>query len=469
MITRKIALILAGGRGTRLWPLSREFYPKQFAKTFDKSSTFQNALIRAVATTGDLSNVYVVTNKDYRFHVLGQAEEIGFKLSEENILTEPLKRNTAPAIYFGIKCAVPEGEDALVAILPADHVIPDLAKYEKVMETGLSIAKKGYLVTFGIKPKKPETGYGYIKTGEKICENAYRAEKFIEKPDLERAERFLREGGYYWNSGMFAFRASVFEEEVKKHLPEVYDAFSSESWRENLDEVYEKLPDISVDYGVMEKSEKVAIVPADLEWSDIGSFDSLYELLKKDPDGNAVRGRCYLIDSRNNLVLGERLVALIGIENLMVLDSGDAILICPRGKGQEVRKLFNKLKENGEEEAIVHKTVYRPWGSYTVLEEGPGYKVKRVTVLPHKRLSLQMHYHRSEHWIVIKGMAKVTKGDEVFFLRPQESTFVPPGVVHRLENPGKIPLEVIEVQNGEYIEEDDIVRIEDDYKREHEP
>ena len=469
MITKRIALVLAGGSGTRLWPLSRELYPKQFAKIFDKSSTFQNALLRAMVSTKDLSNVYVVTNKDHRFHVFGQAEEIGLRLNEENVLSEPLKRNTAPAIYFGIKCVVSEGEDALISVLPADHVIPDLSKYEEVMETGLRIAEKGYLVTFGIKPKKPETGYGYIKSGEEICEGAYDAERFIEKPDLDKAEKFLREGGYYWNSGMFAFRASIFEEEIKKHLPEVYEAFKGENWRENLEEIYRRLPDISVDYGIMEKSERVAIVPTDMEWSDVGSFDSLYELLKKDSDGNAVIGRCYLINSRNNLVMGERLVAMIDIENLMVLDSGDAILICPRGKGQEVRSLFSRLKENGDEEALVHKTVYRPWGSYTVLEEGPGYKVKRVTVLPHKRLSLQMHYHRSEHWVVINGMAKVTKGNEVFFLRPQESTFIPPGVVHRLENPGKIPLEVIEVQNGEYIEEDDIVRIEDDYKRDQEP
>ena len=465
---RKISLVLAGGCGTRLWPLSRELYPKQFAKTLEERSTFQNALIRAVITAGDVSNVYVVTNKAYLFHVLGQAEEIGFKLDEENVLTEPLKRNTAPAIYFGIKYAVPDGEDALVAVLPADHVIPTLSEYKETMKIGLEVAEKGYLVTFGIKPKKPETGYGYIKAGEKIHEGAYKAERFIEKPSLEKARRLLEEGGYYWNSGMFAFRASVFEEELRKYLPEVYEAFSREDWRDHLKEVYEGLPDISVDYGVMERSDRVAVVPADIEWSDIGSFDSLYELMEKDSNGNAVMGKCYLMDSRWNLVMGERLVALIGVENLMVLDSGDALLICPRGRGQDVRALFRKLKENGEEEAVVHRTVYRPWGSYTVLEEGPGYKVKRVTVLPHKRLSLQMRYHRSEHWVVINGMAKVTKGNEVFFLRPQESTFIPPGVLHRLENPGKIPLEVIEVQSGEYIEEDDIVRIEDDYKRDQE-
>jgi len=462
---KKISLILSGGCGTRLWPLSRELYPKQFAKTFNKNSTFQNALLRAVSTVRDLSHVYVVTNKEYRFHVLRQAEEIGFNLKEENVIAEPLKRNTAPAIYFGIKCAVPEGEDALVSVLPADHVIPSLSEYEKAMELGLKVAENDYLVTFGIKPKKPETGYGYIKAGERIFEGAYKAERFIEKPNLERAKYFLKEGGYYWNSGMFVFKASVFEEEVRRYLPEVYEAFSKEDWMKRLEEIYEALPNISVDYGVMEKSDKVAIVPTDMEWSDIGSFDSLYELLEKDPNGNAVMGKCYLMDSRNNLVIGERLVAMIGVENLMVLDSGDALLICPRGRGQDVRTLFNELKENGEEEALLHRTVYRPWGSYTVLEEGPGYKVKRITVLPHKRLSLQMHYHRSEHWVVIKGMAKVTKGDKVFFLRPQESTFVPPGVLHRIENPGKIPLEVIEVQNGEYIEEDDIVRVEDDYKR----
>ena len=465
MGTRKISLILAGGCGTRLWPISRELYPKQFVRIFNDTSTFQNALLRAVATTGDVSSVYVVTNEEYRFHVLGQAEEIGFKLREENVLAEPLKKNTAPAIYFGIKCAVPEGEDALISVLPADHIIPNLPKYEEAMERGLKVAEMGYLVTFGIKPKRPETGYGYIKAGEKICEDAHKAEKFIEKPNLERAKLFLREGGYYWNSGMFAFRASVFEEEVRKYLPEVYEAFSSRDWMSHLDEVYRKLPNISVDYGIMERSDKVAVVPTDMEWNDVGSFDSLYELLKKDGEGNAVIGKCYLIGSRGNLVLGERLVALIGVENMMVLDSGDALLICPRGRGQDVRTLFKKLKENGESEAMVHKTVYRPWGSYTVLEEGPGYKVKRVTVLPGRKLSLQMHYHRSEHWVVIRGMAKVTKGEEQFFLRPQESTFVPPGVVHRLENPGKIPLEVIEVQNGEYISEDDIIRLEDEYGR----
>ncbi len=465
MLTRKISLILAGGCGTRLWPLSRELYPKQFAKTLDENSTFQNALLRAVTTSENLSNVYVVTNKDYIFHVLGQAEEIGFKLSEENVLTEPLKRNTAPAIYYGVKYAVPEGEDALVSVLPADHVVPTLCRYEKMMEAGLEVAEKGYLVTFGIKPNRPETGYGYIKAGERVYDSAYVVERFVEKPDLRKAKQFLKEGGYYWNSGMFAFKASVFKEEVKKHLPEVYEAFTRDDWKEHLEEIYERLPEISVDYGVMERSDRVAVVPADIEWSDIGSFDSLYDILEKDSEGNAVMGRCYLLDSRGNLVIGERLVALIGIQNLMVLDTGDALLVCPRGRGQDVKVLFKKLKENGDSEAIVHRTVYRPWGSYTVLEEGPGYKVKRLTVLPHKRLSLQMHYHRSEHWVVIRGMAKVTKGDKTFFLRPQESTFVPPGVIHRLENPGRIPLEVIEVQNGEYIREDDIVRIQDDFKR----
>ncbi|MDV3104335.1 mannose-1-phosphate guanylyltransferase/mannose-6-phosphate isomerase [Thermococcus waiotapuensis] len=460
-------LILAGGKGTRLWPLSRELMPKQFVRFLDGESLFQKTVERALKFSKP-AEIFVVTNEEYKFRVLDDLEELGVELPAENIFLEPVGKNTLPAIYWGVKRIEETFGDSVVAVLPSDHLIEVNEAYEKAFARAEKLARD-YLVTFGIKPTRPHTGYGYIRPGEAIKEGdrvlGYRVAEFKEKPDLETAKKYV-ESGYYWNSGMFAFRTEVFLEEAKKHTPEVAKAFEEES----VERAYELVPEISVDYGVMEKTDKAAVVPLNVYWNDLGSFDAIYEALEKDEDGNAVvmKGkRTYHIgvNSKNNLIMAERLTATVGVEDLIIIDTDDALLIAHRGEGQKVKEVYKHLKEKNDERALVHKTAYRPWGSYTVLEENDRYKIKRMTVLPGKKLSLQMHHHRSEHWVVVKGTAKVRIGDREILLRPGESTFIPAGTVHRLENPGKIVLEVIETQIGEYLGEDDIVRFEDDFGR----
>ncbi|ASJ17138.1 mannose-1-phosphate guanylyltransferase/mannose-6-phosphate isomerase [Thermococcus chitonophagus] len=462
-------LILAGGKGTRLWPLSREMMPKQFIKFFNERSLFQKTVERALLFSKP-KEIFIVTNKEYRFRVFDDLDELGVKVPEENVLLEPIGKNTLPAIYWGLKVIDENYGDSVVAVLPSDHAIEVNDNYIEAFKKAEKLAEK-YLVTFGIKPTKPHTGYGYIKPGEKIEVEGkflgYLVDEFKEKPDFETAKRYV-ESGYYWNSGMFMFRTSVFMEEAKKHAPEVVRAFED---GKSIEEIYELAPEISVDYGVMEKTDKAAVVPLNTYWNDLGSFDAVYEALEKDENGNAVKVRGFKakyinVDSRNNLILTERLTATVGVEDLVIIDTGDALLVAKKGETQKVKEVYKKLKEQNDERAVVHRTAYRPWGSYTVLEEGERYKIKRITVLPGKKLSLQMHYHRSEHWVVVRGTAKVRVGDKEFILRPGESTFIPAGVVHRLENPGKVILEVIETQIGEYLEEDDIVRLQDDYGRE---
>jgi mannose-1-phosphate guanylyltransferase/mannose-6-phosphate isomerase len=451
-------LILAGGKGTRLWPLSRELMPKQFTKIFDSYSLFQKTVERALLFSKP-KEIYVVTNKEYKFRVLDDLREIGIELSEENILLEPVGKNTLPAIYWGIKTIQEDYGKSKVAVLPSDHLIDANENYIEAFSNGEKLAGE-HLVTFGIKPTKPHTGYGYIKPG-KALEGGFKVDEFKEKPDFETAKKYV-EKGYFWNSGMFLFDSELFIEEVKKLAPEVYKAFEESN---TIEEAYEKIHDVSVDYGIMEKTNKAAVVPLDTYWNDLGSFDAIYEVFKKDENGNAVKGEHIGIESQDNLIMTERLTATVGVKDLIIIDTGDALLVAQRGEAQKVKKVYNILKERNDQRAIVHRTAYRPWGSYTVLEDGEGYKIKRITVLPKRRLSLQRHYHRSEHWVVVSGTARVIVGDKEILLRPGESTFIPAGVKHRLENPGLIPLEVIEVQIGQYLGEDDIERFQDDFGR----
>lgn len=447
-------LILAGGRGTRLWPLSRELMPKQFIKLFDNSTLFQKTVERALLFSKP-EEIFIVANKEYKFRILDDLADLDVEIPKENIFLEPKAKSTLPAIFWVLRA-----NSGKFAILPSDHLVEVNEEYKKAFSSAEKLANN-YLVTFGIKPTRPHTGYGYIKPKKEVGDG-FIVEEFKEKPDLETARQYLQRG-YYWNSGMFLFESTIFIEEVKKLAPEIFRAFES---LDNLEEIYEKLPEISVDYGVLEKSNRVAVVPLATKWSDLGSFDSLYEVLSKDEHGNATVGEKPLkINSKNNLVVSQKLTAMISVENLIVVDTEDALLISKMGESEKVKELHKVLSARGDKRILIHRTAYRPWGSYTLLEEGERYKIKRITIKPGKRLSLQRHYHRSEHWVVVKGTARVLFDGKEILLRPGESTFIPAGVLHRLENPGKVDLEVIETQIGEYLEEDDIERIEDDYGR----
>ena len=447
-------LILAGGSGTRLWPLSREFLPKQFIKLLDDKSLFQKTVERSLIFSSP-EDITVVANKNHKFLVYSQIEELKVDIPKENVLLEPKSKNTLPAIYYAIKHADING---IVAVLPSDHIVEVDESYKRAFSDAANLAKD-YLVTFGIKPYKPHTGYGYIKLGAKL-KAGYKVEAFVEKPDRETAEKYVKEG-YLWNSGMFVFNSELFVEECLKHARDVVESFKNP-----LEKAYELTPSVSIDYGIMEKTDKAAVVKLESFWSDVGSFDAIYELMEK-KNGNAVRGNVVALNSNNNLFIGNknRLIAAVGLKDTVIVDTKDAVLVCKRDQAQKVKEVVENLKKKKDDRIQYHSTVYRPWGSYTVLEEGEFYKIKRVTVLPNKKLSLQMHYHRSEHWVVVKGTAKVKVGDKEFLVRSGESTFVPAGSLHRLENPGILPLEVIEVQIGEYLGEDDIVRFEDDFGR----
>ncbi len=452
-------LILAGGKGTRLWPLSREDYPKQFYNIFNRS-LFQKTVERALIFSKP-EEILIVTNKRYKFRVFDDLEEMDASIPKENVLMEPAAKNTLPAIYFGIKRVIEnDGLNNSIAVLPSDHFVEPDEDYRKAFKEAIRISER-FLVTFGIKPKKPHTGYGYIKPGKKIDLGleSYEVEKFVEKPNWKKAKEYVN-SGYLWNSGMFMFNIRLFVEECKLHQPKLVDLFELP-----IEETYSKLPEISVDYGIMERTDRAAVVKLKSFWSDVGSFDSLYEIFEKDTAGNAIRGECITLYSRNNLVYGGRLTAIIGVEDLVVVDTKDAVLVCRREDSQKVRDVVEILKKRNDKRAEVHRTAYRPWGSYTVLEENQFYKIKRLTVKPKKRLSLQKHYHRSEHWVVVRGTAKITVDGEERLLKNGESTFIPAGTIHRLENPGLIPLEVIEVQIGEYLDESDIERFEDDFER----
>lgn len=452
-------IILCGGSGTRLWPISRTLMPKQFVKLFDERSLFQLTVERN-STLCD--SQFIVSNTEQYFLALDQLEEL--LRTNSAYLLEPVGRNTAPAI--ALACMACENSE-IVLVTPSDHLIKNEAEYKKVVQKAKELAQQDFLVTFGIKPTFAETGYGYIEADSEDVK------AFHEKPDLRTAISYLEAGNYYWNSGMFCFKAGVFLDELKKYSPEIYSACEKAFGNANKEDIFRikhedmlHIPEDSIDYAVMEKSERVKVIASDIGWSDLGSFDSLYDELPKDEDGNTLNENHISIDSKNNLIYGnERKIATVDIEDCIIIDTGDALLVSKKGSSQKVKKVVERLKALNSELHNIHLTGHRPWGTYTILEESPGYKIKRIEVKPGKRLSLQKHYHRNEHWIVVSGTATVRVGDHSFNVRPNESTYIKMGELHRLSNEGKIPVVLIEAQVGEYTGEDDIVRIDDDFKR----
>ncbi len=473
-------VILAGGSGTRLWPLSRKLYPKQFMSLVDEKTLFQDTLER-IKDLDDLGGAMVLCNHEHRFTVGEQLRAIGIEASE--IVLEPVGRNTAPALTVAALMVSRTDPAAVLLVLPADHFIGDKTAFLRTIDSGRRFAEKGYLVTFGIVPETPETGYGYIRKGRQLVadmgtENgsppAWQIDRFVEKPDLPTATEYIESGGYCWNSGMFMFRADTFLAEMKLFAADILAACSRavEKGKRDLDffrldpEAFNACPSDSVDYAVMEKTERGVMVALDSEWNDLGSWEALWQVGSKDETNNVIHGDVCLEDVENCFVHAtSRLVAGVGLSNLVVVETKDAVLISPRDRVQHVKKLVERLKRQGRSEALVHKKVYRPWGWYEDVDIAPRFKVKRITVKPGGVLSLQKHFHRAEHWVVVSGTALVTRGEERFILREDESTYIPLGQVHRLENPGKIPLELVEVQSGSYLEEDDIQRLEDVYGR----
>ncbi len=461
-------VILAGGTGSRLWPLSRELYPKQVINLTGDLSLLQTTLQR-VSELPDVLSPIIVVGEEHRFLTKTQVEELG-SFAEYTILLEPLGRNTAPAIcgaaLFARKRA---DQNPVLLVLPADHLITEKEAFVEAVDRAVRLAEQGELATFGIVPDHPETGYGYIARGD-----GNRVASFVEKPDLATAKRYLAEGSYLWNSGMFAFGVDSLLDEMKTHAPEIVEAMEAAVEGGSVDGVFFRFdkkamiesPSDSIDYALMEKTDRAAVVQADIGWSDIGSWKALWEVSAKDERGNVTTGDVLLEDVENSLIRAEdTLVAAVGLADTMVIETADAVFVAPMDRSQDVKKIVNRLKREKRDEFHIHKTVYRPWGSYTTLELQDRFQIKRITVNPGAKLSLQMHHHRHEHWVVVSGTAKVVNGQETILLHEDESTYISAGTRHRLENPGVIPLELIEVQIGSYLGEDDIVRYDDEYGR----
>ncbi len=460
-------VILAGGTGSRLWPLSRELYPKQLLQLTGDSSLLQTTVRRVAALSGVLPPV-VVVGEEHRFITRSQIDALGLA-RDCTILLEPVGRNTAPAISGAVEFGARDDDQVIFLVLPADHLIQDSDRFAAAVEEAAALAADGFVVTFGIEPSKPETGYGYIERAD-----GCKVRSFKEKPDLATAREYLASGNYFWNSGMFAFSGRTFREEMAIHAPEIQAAMARAvelgAWDGRFFrfdcQAMSEAPSDSIDYVLMEKTDRAAVVATDLGWSDIGSWQALWEVSDKDSDGNVLQGDVLVEGSHNCLIrAGDTLVAAVGLEDMLVVETSDAVLVAPLSRSQEVKKIVARLKRDRREEFKVHRTAYRPWGSYTVLEQQPRYQIKRITVSPGEKLSLQMHHHRHEHWVIVTGTARITNGEETFLLHENQSTYIPAGVQHRLENPGVIDLEMIEVQNGSYLGEDDIVRFDDDYGR----
>ena len=465
-----LPIILSGGAGTRLWPVSREAHPKPFMRIGGGKSLLMQTYERALAVSGQAAPL-IVTNRDYYLRSL---DELSPHEIKPHYLLEPSGRNTAPAITLAALWAAEQENDACLLVMPADHLVTDTAAFQRAAQQAEMLAKDGFLVLFGIRPTAPETGYGYIEMGAQVGQQAHAVQRFVEKPDAATALNYLAQGNYVWNSGIFCFKASTILEALATYHPALLEA-AREVWKNtqsagdkiDLPAGFAQLDGISIDYAVMEKAKNIAVVPGEFGWSDMGAWSAVADVIPADAQGNK-SSNCepILIDSRNTYIDSkDRLVAAIGLDNVLIIDTPDALLVADRSKSQEVRQVVSRLKASGHEAHKIHRTAVRPWGTYTVLGEGQGFKIKRVVVKPGQSLSLQMHHHRSEHWVVVFGTANITVGDNTTLMTQNESTYIPIGARHRLENPGITDLVLIEVQCGSYLGEDDIVRFSDSYGR----
>ncbi|PIT24912.1 mannose-1-phosphate guanylyltransferase/mannose-6-phosphate isomerase [Snodgrassella alvi] len=463
-----INIVLCGGQGTRLWPISRNAQPKQYIPLIDGQSLFQ----KTVCYNKELCNrFYLITNKDQYFLSMEQLGHLEGIIEHSQFLIEPEGRNTAPAIALA---CLDLSEDDIVLVTPSDHLITQQQNYQAVLQKAKNTAEKGFLVTIGVAPTSPETGYGYIECETVSNDEILDVTKFHEKPNAPTALQYISSGKYYWNAGIFCFKVGVFLKELSLYAPEILEAcvsaYKNSERKDNVNQIsledMQNIPENSIDYAVLEKSKIIKMIPAQFGWSDLGCFDALDQILPKDEQGNTTSQHYIGLNSHNNLIIGhDRAITTIDINDCIIVDTPDALLIANKGSSQKVKQLISKLEKNNKKLLLEHKTMYRPWGSYTVLEDVDGYKIKRIEVKPGKRLSLQRHWHRSEHWIVVSGTATVTVGDSSYFVRPNESTYIRMGEIHRLTNDGKIPVVLIEAQVGEYTGEDDIERLEDDFKR----
>jgi len=472
--TRLQPVLLSGGSGTRLWPLSREAYPKQFLALAGELTMLQDTWQRVAPLAAGAAPI-VVANEEHRFLAAEQLRQVG--IEHAAILLEPVGRNTAPAIAAAALLAVAAGEDPLLLVLPSDHVVRDVPSFQAAVRAAMPAAAQGALVTFGIVPESAETGFGYIQAdagrSDSGDQGVRRVLRFVEKPDAATARQYLDAGGYYWNSGMFLFRASRYLAELERFRPDILAAVRAAFETAQRDGDFIRLdedafaasPSDSIDYAVMEKTDRAMVLPVDIGWNDVGSWSALWDVSEQDADGNARHGDVIAVDSHDSYAYARRLVALVGVDNLVVVETDDAVLVAHKDKVQQVKDVVARLKAGHRSHAILHREVHRPWGSYDSVDQDDGFQVKRIKVKPGARLSLQSHRHRAEHWIVVRGTARVTRDNDVFELHANQSTYIPLGAKHRLENPGKEMLELIEVQSGDYLGEDDIVRYEDVYGR----
>lgn len=461
-----LPIVMAGGSGSRLWPLSRSLYPKQFISLASDKTMLQETLARLRGFEHQAP--VVICNEEHRFIVAEQLRQ--GNAHHSGIILEPVGRNTAPAIALAALHATQNGEDPLMLVLAADHIIQNDMAFTKAVEKAISPAENGKLVTFGIVPTSPETGYGYIKQGDVVSDSAYKVAQFVEKPNLPTAESYFSQGGYYWNSGMFLFKASRFLTELGLHRPDILSACKQaiEEAKQDLDFIrvcetaFAECPEDSIDYAVMEKTKDALVVPMDAGWSDVGSFSALWEVSAKDEAGNVIVGDVVTDQTENSYIYAQnKLVSAVGVENLVIIETKDAVLVANKDKVQDVKNIVNQLKAKGRSECEQHREVYRPWGSHDEIALGSRFQVKHLRVKPGERTALQMHHHRAEHWVVVQGTARVTSDDKSFLVTENESTYIPLGSAHRIENPGKVDLHLIEVRSGTYLEEDDVVRLEE--------